>query len=68
MFGKWIEWTGAKEEARECILMWEWQHVGVVKEKGADESPYWKRGSVSYVVVQGRYVERIGSETLFAQR
>lgn len=39
------------------LMMWQWQPVGVVKGKLEErkETAFWKRGSLSYMLVHARY-------------
>ncbi|THH09754.1 hypothetical protein EW146_g8589 [Bondarzewia mesenterica] len=54
IWARWAQWTGEHEEAKESMVMWEYQPVGVVKDKGTGESAFSKRDTASYVVIHGR--------------
>ncbi|THH09751.1 hypothetical protein EW146_g8591 [Bondarzewia mesenterica] len=55
MWGEFVKFTEEHPEAKENIFMWQWQPVGVVKDRKSDETAFSKRSSLSYVLVHGRH-------------
>ena len=56
MWGAFVKFTEDHPDGKGNIFMWQWQPVGVVKNRKPDETAFSKRSSVSYVLVHGRYV------------